>query len=152
MNLKKRTDSGVSDFTEIVDQADSICRSITMVEVLQSFAGKVWAFKTKLDFPFGDEPAMSLQVRTVLVPGSAAGAMRDFASFRRDVVRERKIGAARAAVYSTRSNLFGCKHEIYLSKAFAHKVDVSPETSMVEIFSIIAWLVVLGPFCQSSLP
>ena len=86
--LEKRVHPGIPDFFQILDQAHPIRCSVTSVDILQSFAGKIGTFIAKRYAALRNQLALSFEVSTLFIAGPTARTMRNLPLFFLDAVRK----------------------------------------------------------------
>jgi hypothetical protein len=92
-------DTMVPQILQILDRTQVEIFSITLIQMVQSGAGKILAFITVLDFPVGEPLTILFQVGAFPVPGPAPGAVSHIDSLAPNIIFASQIPAAHSTVY-----------------------------------------------------
>lgn len=98
---EKDLEARITDLFEIANEADAVHRPVAPIEVLQVRTRIVSALIAEGDCSLGERWALAFEVSALLVPCPTARAMGDLASLLWNLMSERQIRAAEAAIRTT---------------------------------------------------
>ena len=102
--LKEFIDTFVPDIFQVLDHAQVVFCSVTLIESFKPMTGEILAFITEPYKSFADQVAMLFHENTVLATWQATGAVSLLEPFLVKVIFQSQIADTHAAVHPARSD------------------------------------------------